>query len=437
MKKTLKILGCIFLIYILIFSSLVLGRIETLDHGTNSIVNYDDMNNLTDRTLTINWSNNFTGYGGTSDAEVVIAIYVPVDYGVNSMNNVTINDIVQFEVNNVSDGNCLDGMWVNTTNGSLVWVDGLNVVANETIWSTNCTLIVINGTLQNPAGGFNLTINITISDSCANTECVNETYQLMFSDLITYKKEVGIPDSCKYDSSLNTTFCYKVDDSINYSCNNNRSGDQSGNIPTSCNITKGIGSMYNETNMSIIDMGVPGGKRVTVPEEEFVIQLYNGWNLFSIPLQPKNDSLESVLAPINGKYTAVYEWNADIDSDYYGWVKHTNAINDLTILKPSVGYWIYCNEDVNLTVKGTLNDVSLNLFTGWNMFGWKWKSLGNKELTSALSPISGNYTAVYEWNADINSDYYGWVKHTNAINDLTILNPGVGYWIYMQNNKML
>ena len=428
MKKTLKILGCIFLIYILIFSSLVLGRIETLDHGTNSIVNYDDMNNLTDRTLTINWSNNFTGYDGTSDAEVVIAIYVPVDYGVNSMNNVTINDIVQFEVNNVSDGNCLDGMWVNTTNGSLVWVDGLNVVANETIWSTNCTLIVINGTLQNPAGGFNLTINITISDSCANTECVNETYQLMFSDLITYKKEVGIPDSCKYDSSLNTTFCYKVDDSINYSCNNNRSGDQSGNIPTSCNITKGIGSMYNETNMSIIDMGVPGGKRVTVPEEEFVIQLYNGWNLFSIPLQPKNNSLEAVLAPIEGNYTRVYAWDAQAKN----WVRHTPTVHELTILEPSKGYWISVQADVNLTIKGTSAQVdAITFLNGWNLFGLPLTS--SKSLTNTLSPIEGNYTRVYAWDAQAKN----WMRYTSTINELTTLDPGAGYWISAQEDITL
>ena len=415
MKTTRKILGGIFLLFVL--STLVSGGSVTLHHGTNSLVAYDDMDNLTDRTLTINWSNNFTGYDGNGGAaDVVIAIYVPVDYGVISIDNVTINDNTNFQKYNVSAGNCTE----------------LNTEANKNVWHTNCTLITINGTLQNPAGGFSLTINITLSDSCANTACVNKTYELMFSDLITYKKLVNATcNASTYNWSGNgDTYCYITENNTKYSCA--VASNQSGNV--SCNIIKGIGNMYNTTD--IMEQGTTG-KLVTVPGQEFVIKLYAGWNLFSIPLQLKNDSLESVLAPINGKYTVVYEWNADIDSDYYGWVKHTDTINDLTILKPGVGYWIYCNEDVNLTVKGTLNDVSLNLFTGWNMFGWKWKSLGNKELTSALSPISGDYTVVYEWNADINSDYYGWVKHTDTINDLTILKPGVGYWIYMQNNKIL
>ena len=416
MKITQKSLGVVFLLFIL--PTLVSGGSVTLDHGTNSLVAYDDMSNLTaDRTLTLNWSNNFTGYdGGNSTADVVIAIYVPVDYGVISTNNVTINDNTNFQKYNVSAGNCTE----------------LNAEANKTVWHTNCTLITINGTLQNPTGGFNLTINITISDSCANTACVNKTYELMFSDMITYKKLVNnaVCDVSTYNNTgKGETYCY-VNGSevgvtgVNYSyCSvpSNRcyrcavTGQTSGNV--SCNITKGIGSMYNTTEL--MEQGTTG-KLVMVPYVTYNIELVVGWNLISLPVIPNNLSIDNVLSNVD--YDTLWRWNA-INDNWESYKKSTSK-GDFYTFEPDRGHWINVNTSTNLTITGNSGGTrNVGLVADWNLIGYT--SRETKSIVEILQLVG--YDTLWRWNA-INDNWESYKKSTSKGNFYN-MTPGRGFWI--------
>ena len=437
MKKTHKILGGIFIIF-LILSTLGLGvRTEVLDHGTNSLIGFDEMENLTDRTLTINWGNNFSDYdpqGG--DAEVVIAIYVPVDYGVNFTNNITLNwsnNNFQFEVNNVSDGNC-------TELNRMVVEEG-----GEAPWSTNCTLIVINGTLQNPQKdiGFNLTINITLSDACAGEGgiCHNENYQLMFSDLITYEKEVigAVCDSSTFNNTgTGETYCYvngsevgaagvnysycSMLENLCYSCA--MPGEQSDTV--TCNITKGIGGMYNETNMSIMDMGVPGGKLLTVPYSQFIIELFAGYNLISVPLEPQDGySAKGLFETIDNSVSITRR----LPSGAYQTQLQNTPINLFNISIGEDGYFVYESADTNFTVTGSkLHDKTTNLSTGYNLIGW-----ASIDTELPAKTVIGDIPNCVSITRRLPSGAYQTQLQNTPIN-LFNMSAGNGYFVYVSSD---
>jgi|GEM_PF-2087032 len=453
MKKTHKILGGIFIIF-LILSTLGLGvRTEVLDHGTNSLIGFDEMENLTDRTLTINWGNNFSDYdpqGG--DAEVVIAIYVPVDYGVNFTNNITLNwsnNNFQFEVNNVSDGNC-------TELNRMVVEEG-----GEAPWSTNCTLIVINGTLQNPQKdiGFNLTINITLSDACAGEGgiCHNENYQLMFSDLITYEKEVtgAICDLSTYNNTgTEETYCYvngsevgaagvnysycSMPENLCYSCA--MPGEQSDTV--TCNITKGIGSMYNETNISVMDMGVPGGKLLTVPFNEFKIELWAGWNLISIPLVPIVDyKARSTLVDINDQAGQNIADQIALRLESGGYETHLITYPDPNIknfnVSPGYGYFLHTTNPGNFTVMGSkISGATIDLYPGWNIIGWG-KIDESIKARNLLENINAQTGAVCTDQIALRLESGGYETHLITYPDPNIKNfnvsAGYGYFLHVKD----
>jgi hypothetical protein len=73
------------------------------------------------------------------------------------------------------------------------------------------------------------------------------------------------------------------------------------------------------------------------------IQLYEGWNLISIPFIQTDTDLSSVLNSINGSYDAVQMYNADDTSDH--WKHHqiskTPNLNDLGGVDHKMGFWIH------------------------------------------------------------------------------------------------
>jgi hypothetical protein len=73
---------------------------------------------------------------------------------------------------------------------------------------------------------------------------------------------------------------------------------------------------------------------------------YTGWNLISLPLMPEDTSTDSVLSPISGNYSIIWEYNASDTADH--WKKYDPGApfgNDLTNMEPGKGYWIMMTSD--------------------------------------------------------------------------------------------
>jgi len=168
------------------------------------------------------------------------------------------------------------------------------------------------------------------------------------------------------------------------------------------------------------------------------IDLYNGWNLISLPLVPDDSNVNSVLSPINGNYSIVWAYDASDTADH--WKKYDPATpfgNDLITMESSNGYWIMMTSYDTLNISGTMPEpTDIELWSGWNLLGYN--SLNPQTITDALSSIDGNYSIIWAYNASDSTDY--WKKYDSDTpfgNDLANMEPGKGYWIMMTNDDIL
>ena len=79
----------------------------------------------------------------------------------------------------------------------------------------------------------------------------------------------------------------------------------------------------------------------TMGHDSHTIPLHTGWNLISTPLIPEDTGAASVLSPIIGNYSIIWEYNASDTADH--WKKYDPSApfgNDLTDMEPGKGYWI-------------------------------------------------------------------------------------------------
>jgi len=121
---------------------------------------------------------------------------------------------------------------------------------------------------------------------------------------------------------------------------------------------------------------------------------------------------------------------------------------NITGLLPDISYelstrTVDTSGNINLTwVNDTASTLpasgtTLNLYTGWNLISLPLMS-DDTSSTSILSPVSGNYSIVWAYNASDTTDH--WKKYdptTPFGNDLTTMEPGNGYWIMMTSDDTL
>jgi pectate lyase len=154
------------------------------------------------------------------------------------------------------------------------------------------------------------------------------------------------------------------------------------------------------------------------PELTHTIQLQENWNLISLPINPKDDDIAAVLAPINSQYAAVHAFNGKEYESYY----HDSAsASTLKKIVAGRGYWIYMNQATSLQIKGVIANKSINLSKEWNLVGYNTTTPG--EATQALASTNGKVVIVYSY--DISSNSYKIVD---------TFQPGQGYWIYASEN---
>jgi len=162
-----------------------------------------------------------------------------------------------------------------------------------------------------------------------------------------------------------------------------------------------------------------------------------GWNLVSIPCVVANTSPEFVLSSVSGNYTSIHYYDPNNSTDHWkiynpnlpSWVVH-----DLKDLNEKHGYWINMKNQSSFHLEGLLIQPNIiPLVKGWNLIGYPADK--PREITSALSAISGSYTIIWLYNATENKYYY----YNASASDGTLkeMKPYYGYWINMSNNNSL
>jgi hypothetical protein len=164
------------------------------------------------------------------------------------------------------------------------------------------------------------------------------------------------------------------------------------------------------------------------------IPLAAGANLVSFPVVVEDTTLSSVLASVWDKVTKVYAYDAS-DSPNPWKVYDKNlppGANTLTDLDNTKGFWVYLDSPGTLSIEGH--------FPGWTIFQLhpganliSWPAMDARSVGYVMSPISGKYTKIYRY--DSSDPGNPWRVYDASLppgaNTLTHLDPGGGYWVYV------
>ncbi len=151
------------------------------------------------------------------------------------------------------------------------------------------------------------------------------------------------------------------------------------------------------------------------------LSLNVGWNLISLPKQPTNTDIDSVLSSIVDKYKSVWAY---INGLWKSFDPEQPYFSDLTDMQAGIGYWIKMKEARELTVSGTDPSANINLSDGWNLVGFNGSEVA--EVETVLASIAGKYISVWAY---INGQWKSYDPNQPFFSDLNNVTPGVGYWI--------
>jgi len=167
---------------------------------------------------------------------------------------------------------------------------------------------------------------------------------------------------------------------------------------------------------------------VTVP-----VQLGNGWNLISLPVDPGNNSIQSVLLSIQGYYDAVFAYNSYAGVWEIYFAEAPDFLNTLHSMEPGRGYWIHTIDSALLEITGDeIADTSVQLNRGPNLVGYS--SLTERPLRNALSSIHGKYRSVWTYSNPPGAWMRNYIVGSPYPNNIEQLEPGRGYLIYVKED---
>jgi len=171
------------------------------------------------------------------------------------------------------------------------------------------------------------------------------------------------------------------------------------------------------------------------------LSLKAGCNLVSFPTIAGDIAITNLLSSISGQFTKAYAYEGcDPEGNY--WKIYDPALppyaNDLQVVDSAMGIWIEVNQDVELDRQGVFSStLSLPLCVGWNLISYSGDQA--KPVAEALSSIADKYDRVYSYRADDTAapwKIYD-VSVPTYVNDLVTMEPGVGYWIHVNENCTL
>ncbi len=162
------------------------------------------------------------------------------------------------------------------------------------------------------------------------------------------------------------------------------------------------------------------------------VGLEQGWNLVSLPLEPLETSLYSVLRPIRGQYLSLWSYTAQ---DEPSWKVHTpTALSTFNTLSPEQGFWINLVEDTSLNIEGyEINQTVFNVGSGWNLFSYP--SIQSVSASVAFENISG-LVSVFGYDAE-KEQWLWYDPEFGDANTLIDIQPGMGLWFKFNHSAVV
>ena len=227
-----------------------------------------------------------------------------------------------------------------------------------------------------------------------------------FMDIEPMLKRNGIPQNGRYNATVEMR-CSGVERDINENLGASYTNTLRNTTPSTAHFTGIYDGNPEEPPLMKLEP-------CAAEEETFSKDLYEGWNLVSLPLTPSDNSASSVLSTVS--YDAVYRYNAT-----------SKQFESASTMDPGEGYFVHVTQNCTWTYNGTpYTSMSTELKQGLNMVGWLNCS---KDISDALSSIEGDYWYVARWNAVSQSfEVYNPVAPP-TFNDFDVLERGTGYFI--------
>ena len=164
------------------------------------------------------------------------------------------------------------------------------------------------------------------------------------------------------------------------------------------------------------------------------VELFEGWNLISLPLIPDESgmlSIEDVLASGDIENIGIIR-AYDASTGLFPYYIPSSGTGDLTEITDGFGYWMYMNEADVLTVYGREMPVppeippSYSVIEGWNLIGFK--SVEDDLTADYLVSITGTYPVIWRYDAAT-------LEYANIINgNMTV---GHGFWLWVTQDGVI
>jgi hypothetical protein len=204
------------------------------------------------------------------------------------------------------------------------------------------------------------------------------------------------------------------------------------------NLTAYAGKAVNITITAVDNAGLESNATTvyigSVPEGEwYAIELYEGYNLVSLPLIPNSTARADIYSLILKQGAEGVKITYSFDNQAKTWTLNPATMTD------GAGYWINMKAYDVLIVQGTpieeywgLEPIYYPLYTGWNLVGYT--ATEKADASGYLGSLDTNsyYRYVYVWNAKDQR----WMM-VKAVADSGKLSPGQGFWILLYSDQTL
>lgn len=163
--------------------------------------------------------------------------------------------------------------------------------------------------------------------------------------------------------------------------------------------------------------------------EEVSIQLVEGWNLISFPLNYGLVSAVTLDDTLGGALEMMYVMNPNVSDQR--WLIYLadmdSKFNEFNVFDPSIPFWIKMKGDVNLTLRApAILHAEQTFSEGWNLFGYP------DFINSEITPLLINNPEINHIYSFDSQTWNLWLLGV-PVNSLSTFIPGNGYWAYFDS----
>ncbi len=198
------------------------------------------------------------------------------------------------------------------------------------------------------------------------------------------------------------------------------------------------GTLVNNCILCGCEIGIcdESGSCFSEQNKTITVDLYPGWNIFSVPYGLEDPSIASVLIDLSGKYNSVYSYDERTGNWQSYLLNKTifDGSDSLTTIESGKGYWVDMKERSSIIFEVQDSPFNKELSQGWNLIGYpKSESV---ETGIAFSSLNNRHDIIYGYDNELKTwKIYSPYPSPLFNNTLTHLEPGKGYWIYVYENS--